>query len=308
MNNYCVYYHRNVLNDKLYIGISKDINKRWSANGNQYKECKFFYRAIQKYGWDNFEHVILIENISKEIACVVEKELIEKYKTQNKEFGYNLASGGFGGCTSKGQKHFLSKKVFQYGLDGTFIREWENAQRASEELNICVSDIHTMCRGENGIKKAGNYMWSYTKVNSMQPYVRETSSKKSIIQLDKNFNVIKKYKNISYINENEYTKDNVVECCRLNKQYTHKGYFWVYEEDFNDKHISRIKERLSGKHRKPTGKIINLYDLSYNLLNSFSNAREAEEKTGFNRHTIQAYCKRPEMNNGIHTGYIWKYA
>ena len=310
MDNYCVYYHRNLVNGKLYIGISKDVNKRWSSNGKQYKSCNFFYRAIEKYGWDNFEHVILIDNISKELACVIEKELIIKYKTQNKDFGYNLASGGFGGCTSKGREHFLSKKVFQYDLDGVFIREWENAQRASEELNICVSDIHTTCRGNNGVKKAGNYMWSYEELDSMPPYVRESASKKTILQLDENFNIVKKYKNISYVNEDEYNKDNIYECCNLKKQCTHKGYHWVYEEDFNDEHISLIKKRLEEKYKPRNNKILNQYDLSYNLLNTFLSAREAEEKTGVNRHSIQAYAKRGEANYGATSkyGFIWKYA
>lgn len=310
MSNYCVYYHRNIDNGKMYIGMSKDIKKRWSNAGKQYKECIAFYRAIQKYGWENFEHVIIIDNISKEMACIVEKELIQKYNTQDKNFGYNLASGGLGGCTSKGQEHFLSKKVYQYDLEGSFIREWENAQRASESLNICVSDIHTMCRGNKGVRKAGNYMWNYTKVDKMQPYVRETHSKKSILQLDKDFVIVQRFKNISYIDSNTYNKEKIVKCCKLNDQYTHKGYFWVYEDDFNDKHLSLIKERMNKKPKKSTEKRINQYDLSYNLLNTFSNAREAEEQTGVNRHSIQAYCKRGHANYGATSkyGFIWEYA
>lgn len=74
--------------------MTKDIKKRWSNNGSQYKLCNLFWKAIQKYKWDGFEHIVLIDNITKEMACIIEKELIKKYKTQDKKFGYNLADGG----------------------------------------------------------------------------------------------------------------------------------------------------------------------------------------------------------------------
>lgn len=310
MNNYCVYCHRNIINNKLYIGISKDVKKRWSNNGKQYKKCVYFYRAIEKYGWDNFEHIIIVDNISKEIACALEKELIEKYKTQDENFGYNIANGGFGGCTTKDEKHFLSKKVYQYTLDGVYVGEWTNAQRASEELGICVSDIHMMCRGENGIRRAGNFMWSYTKLDNMQPYVRETHSKESILQLDMDFNIIKKYKNISYVNKDEFNSDNVVECCKRKRQYSHNGYYWVYEKDFGQDYINDITNRKNGLYKNTTSKPINQYDLSNNLLNTFSSALEAEKCTGVNRNSIQAYCKRGASNYGATSkyGFIWKYA
>lgn len=74
---YTVYIHRNKLNNKCYIGItSKSPRVRWgngsrycgkSKNG-EYKQPKFAH-AIQKYGWDNFEHNILFTNLTKEKAC-----------------------------------------------------------------------------------------------------------------------------------------------------------------------------------------------------------------------------------------------
>lgn len=166
MNNYCVYYHRNLLNNKLYIGISKDVKVRWKNNGTNYKECKYFYRAIQKYGWNNFEHVVLIDNISKELACIFEKELIEKYNTQNNNYGYNIASGGFGGCTVKGSSHHNSKKVYQYDLQGNFIQSFPSAKAAAISLGKITSTsrgasshISDVCRGKR--KTAYGYIWKF---------------------------------------------------------------------------------------------------------------------------------------------------
>ena len=66
MNNYTIYIHRNKINNKLYIGQTcQTPEKRWD-NGRGYKTSERFYNAIQKYGWNNFEHIILYTNLSLE--------------------------------------------------------------------------------------------------------------------------------------------------------------------------------------------------------------------------------------------------
>ena len=63
---YCVYKHTNKINGKVYIGQSMNPKDRWSRQGHQYKGCTYFYNAIQKYGWNNFIHEILIDNLTQE--------------------------------------------------------------------------------------------------------------------------------------------------------------------------------------------------------------------------------------------------
>ena len=56
---YTVYMHDNKINHKKYIGItSQDPEKRW-RQGTNYKTCIAFQRAVDKYGWDGFDHIIL---------------------------------------------------------------------------------------------------------------------------------------------------------------------------------------------------------------------------------------------------------
>lgn len=71
--DYCVYAHINIINNKMYIGITRNINGRWANNGYNYKGCTHFYNAIQKYGWDNFKHLVLIDNISLSVAQICEQ-------------------------------------------------------------------------------------------------------------------------------------------------------------------------------------------------------------------------------------------
>lgn len=63
-----------------------------------YKRCPYFWRAIVKYGWDNFRHEIVAEGLTEEEAKQREKDLIVAYKTQNPSCGYNFTDGGDGVC------------------------------------------------------------------------------------------------------------------------------------------------------------------------------------------------------------------
>ena len=90
---YIIYKHTSP-SGKVYIGITKNSpNSRWS-NGNGYKTQQLFYRAIKKYGWNNFSHEILFENLSHDEACKKEIELIKFYKLQ--KLSYNQTDGGEG--------------------------------------------------------------------------------------------------------------------------------------------------------------------------------------------------------------------
>ena len=91
---YTVYQHKNKINGKIYIGITmQEPEKRW-RKGKGYKSSPYFYSAIQKYGWDNFEHNILFTELTKEEACLKEQELIKQFDSMNREHGYNSTSGG----------------------------------------------------------------------------------------------------------------------------------------------------------------------------------------------------------------------
>ena len=93
-NNYIIYQHKNKINGKMYIGLTKQNPiTRW-RNGRGYAANKHFSEAIQKYGWDNFEHTILYTNLTKEEAGQKEKELIELYNLTDPDKGYNISKGG----------------------------------------------------------------------------------------------------------------------------------------------------------------------------------------------------------------------
>lgn len=93
-NNWCVYIHENRINGKKYIGITgRQPEQRWKR-GRGYANNQHFTRAVEKYGWEGFTHVIFQSGLTKANAEQLEIELIAKYQTQDPSKGYNLREGG----------------------------------------------------------------------------------------------------------------------------------------------------------------------------------------------------------------------
>lgn len=93
MSNYVVYKHTSP-SGKVYIGMTKQLaEKRWQY-GLGYRTQPKFYRAIQKYGWENIQHEVMFSDLSFEEAEQKERELIERYHSCDNRFGYNVERGG----------------------------------------------------------------------------------------------------------------------------------------------------------------------------------------------------------------------
>lgn len=89
---FTIYLHR-CPNGKCYVGMtSQNINRRWRS-GLGYQNNKDFYSDIKIYGWDNIEHIILEEGLSRKNACESEKYNIKKYNCIYPN-GYNISIGG----------------------------------------------------------------------------------------------------------------------------------------------------------------------------------------------------------------------
>ena len=92
-NKFIVYIHRLKEDGRVYVGqTNSSLKTRAGSNGHRYKNCTKFWNAIQKYGWNNFEHIIVQDNLTLEEANKLEAELIEKYDSINN--GFNLVAGG----------------------------------------------------------------------------------------------------------------------------------------------------------------------------------------------------------------------
>lgn len=170
---YSVYIHQNKINGKRYIGLtSMKVEQRWRL-GDGYRN-QLFGKAIEKYGWDNFTHIVIEENLTCEEAEKLEIELIKKYQTQNSKYGYNIADGG--GATSPS----LSNKVYQYDFDGRLLNCFNSQGLAEKETNIRRDLIGKACSGKQ--ITAGGYIWSHTELTKEQ--IVSLVNEKSQIKLE----------------------------------------------------------------------------------------------------------------------------
>lgn len=93
---YCI---ENLENNKKYIGFSSNIKRRWEYHkcflNNNNHDNQYLQASRNKYGMKNFIFYIL-EECEKEKLEEREIFYIKKYKTKNRDFGYNLSDGGSG--------------------------------------------------------------------------------------------------------------------------------------------------------------------------------------------------------------------
>ena len=136
MDKYKVYVHI-FPNGKRYYGITSHENEdRRFQKGYGYRSQKLIWNAICKYGWDNIEHVILHENITKESACELERKYIKEFNTTNPNFGYNIEYGGSAsGKFTEEMKQKMSDRMKgeNHPMYGKHISE-EHKRRISEKL------------------------------------------------------------------------------------------------------------------------------------------------------------------------------
>ena len=94
-----VYEVKNLKNGKLYFG--KSIHSMQSRMRNHLYLARAgtggaFHRSLAKHGKDSFEWRVVYESEVESELFSKERELIQQFKTNQAEFGYNLTAGGEG--------------------------------------------------------------------------------------------------------------------------------------------------------------------------------------------------------------------
>lgn len=170
--SFLVYKHTNKENGKVYIGITSQEPKRRWQNGAGYYGT-YFYNAIQKHGWDGFEHEILLEGLTKEQAEEIETDLIAKYGSANRENGYNVSLGAkyqriMLGVQKYGKENHRSQAVKQINPKTMeVVKVWESQNMAAEALGINRKGITKNCLGQS--KTFMGYIWEYADKDFEKP-------------------------------------------------------------------------------------------------------------------------------------------
>lgn len=203
--------HTNKINKKKYIGITcQKPTQRWRG-GKGYK-IGAFKKAIEKYGWDNFEHKVLYKDLSKEDACLKEIELISKYKTMDKKYGYNMCDGG---NLTLGYHHTQEAKDKMSQLK----------KGKYEGKNNPMYNKHPIWYGRH-LTEEHKRKISKAKKGVTQPY--ENKLGKEIDQYDLDGNYIKTWKSISRIERELGIKGTHISRVCRGKRKTTGGFVFKY--------------------------------------------------------------------------------
>ena len=262
-NNYTVYMHISP-NNKRYIGItSQEPNNRWH-NGNGYKGNQYFYRAIEKYGWDNFQHIIIAKQITEEEAKWIEIELIREFDATNKDKGYNISIGGGIPVITEETKQRMSENHADFSGENhpratkviclNTLEVFDYIKEGAKKYNIGDTNIITCCNG--GIKYSGKLdgtplVWRYLK-----DFLKMTEEEISLAikEADEfDFRVVclntKKIFESATKGAIEYNCDNasVSKCCKKQMKSAGKDkngnkLIWRYYKDYINMTEEEIKE------------------------------------------------------------------
>jgi hypothetical protein len=126
------------------------------------------------------------------------------------------------------------KVIYQYDLNGKFLRSFESISEAARLTGIGTSCICMCANKKSGFMRAGNYMWSYEKDKSISPYIDgHLRHMRRIVQVDSNMDVIRifadKYEAAKSLNMSP--KQVAKRCWRKSTSYRCNGVIILYEED-----------------------------------------------------------------------------
>lgn len=263
LSNFTIYMHT-APNGKRYVGItSKDPDERWK-NGNGYVANKHFSAAIKLYGWDNIRHDIIASDIPQEEAEKMERELIAKYQSDDRKYGYNILPGGnssAGGWKhteenkkkisqasklysatpkAKANAHKLGvqkrKEISVYDIYGKHLMDCISAKAAEALTGVANSNIIACCRGR--YNSMNGYIFRYKEDGRcVKPY---RGKRIPVCQFSIEGEYIRTFKSAKEAADSVGVHGlHVTSACKF-KSASSGGYLWLYETETN-----RIEEKVA---------------------------------------------------------------
>lgn len=257
-NTYTVYKHINKINKKAYVGItSQKVYQRWE-NGVGYTLKTYFRNAIDKYGWENFEHKILYVGLTKQEASTKEQELIKKFNLQNPKYGYNIAKGGDVNCgwsLSEERKEILRKKFTGKKQSKETI---EKMKKAHQNVKMTQETKDKISKANKGNKRPDMAIKRGAKSNYTTP----------VDQYDDEGNFIKSWECIiDACRQCGYSKSGITHCISGHCK-SGNGFVWRAKGDSFDKFPTPYPSK---------NKIIVQYDLQNNFIKEWKSTSEASK-------------------------------
>lgn len=273
-NKYTIYMHKNKINGKVYIGQTRtSVNNRW-RDGKGYKGCTLFERAINKYGWDNFDHIVVASNLTQEESCQMEKDLITLYESTNPERGYNLSTGGESGHTGVPMSQEARQKISE-AQKGKFV-----SQETRKKMSLALK----------GKAPSALSLQKAAEVHNVE-----------VVQLTIDGEYVSCYSSYAAASKQTGINESSISACCNNRDHSKSagGFLWIKKTDYNLKDKNELY--YQNEHLRPviqltkSGKYVAEF-------NSCKEAQNAMNKSSSN--SINSCCRGDTMSA---YGFIWVY-
>lgn len=321
--NYKVYKHTSP-SKKTYIGITKERPERRWRNGRGYYQQKVFTNAINKYGWDNFKHEILYNNLTKEEAEQKEIELIAYYKSNQSEYGYNVDNGG--NCVGKVSEHtkniqreatklLWQDEDYRHSVVSKIRRKkviclnngilYNSIVECSRSLKLDSSNINKVCQGKQNSYRGYYFIYECDKEKYSKEDIEMILSKKpkvvnksKIVCLDNG----KIYKSPKEAQEDLGISSTAIREVCTNKYKYACGLHFIYEDELNKYSKEEIHNILKCKPQYSTKKKKVICIETQKIYNSITQAsKELNVNSGYiSSHLHNKY----DSVKGYHFKYV----
>ena len=284
-----VYIHISPSN-KYYVGITSQKPKyRWN-NGEGYKYNVYFYRAVQKYGWNNIQHEIIAEHLTHDEACDMEKTLIKKLQANDRMYGYNLTDGGQGISGMKRSPETI-EKIRQANIGKTF----------SPEV------IEKIRRGNLGKKLSEETLAKRSAYFKNTPD-EELGNTVTVYQFTKEGVFVDLFYSVKTASEFTGIHKSNISHAAINN-LSAGGYLWVREDNVvKDGDTYHIKNFKYNKSRTSGGKV-EVYQFDKNthkFICKYDSYAEASRKTGETTELIRDDVRYKRINDSEKKKYRWR--
>lgn len=252
---YTVYCHENKTNHKLYFGITKtSVRRRWSG-GKGYKVQHVFGRAVEKYGWDGFEHIILFTGLTEDEAKQMERDLIREFRTQDPSKGYNITDGGDSVPIMKGKDSPVARPVIVFNLDGTFNAKFSTLSDAADYIGVSKATIYEGLNRKNGTIKKRFFClyedeWDNCEKQPPRKPLNMENRFKPVSQYDTDGIYIQSFKSIVEASEKTGVKRSDISAVLTGLQHTAHGFIFKYDETMK-KGVKQTWQQGRRSRRKP---------------------------------------------------------
>lgn len=302
-----IYYFRNKINNKYYIGQAINIRKRFSSHFIQIKKenNKYpIYKAILKYGIENFEYAVVevfrtweSQKILKKKLDFLEKKYIKEYNSYGST-GYNQTLGGDGGVlgykmTEEQKKHISenSKRIANDGRNNIYV--YDLKENKEYLFSSCAEAGRILSIDGVGLKN------SYIR-NTSKSYLNRFILGKSIEELHLNIDCydkcVKTYKSSKIKNsgmfDNKYSLEEYIEIKNKNLNLSATELAKLLgvckKTIYNYEHM--LENPTFVKKEETKYKIINIQTLEEKIVNAKEGGKFLNLSDGQFRKT-EKYCR-----------------